>query len=99
MSGVGLITYGTSGSGTGQFDWPHAVAIGPEGRIYIADYGNARVVRINDMDGTGWTAVYGTFESGFFDSPSGVAVDSGGNIYVTDRWNDRIVKFPDSNFP
>jgi len=54
MTGAGWISFGTSGSGTYQFDSPHGIFVDPSGKIYITDGGNRRVVRINDMTGSNW---------------------------------------------
>ena len=29
--------FGTKGAGPGQLDYPHGVAVGPVGRIYVAE--------------------------------------------------------------
>lgn len=76
---------------------PMDVALDADGRIYIVDYSQSRIVRINDMTGTGWTT-FGT--SGFginqFYSPDGIAVDASGRIYVADGYaSDRIVRIDD----
>lgn len=45
---------GTYGSGLGRFMRPEGMALDSEGRIYIADTGNDRIVRIDDPTGAGW---------------------------------------------
>ena len=52
--GAGWVTFGTGGTGVRHFNSPPQVRIGSDGRIYIADQNNNRVVRINDMTGAGW---------------------------------------------
>jgi DNA-binding beta-propeller fold protein YncE len=43
-SGSFLGKWGSPGSGNGQFNWPHGVAITANGnRIYVADYNNHRI--------------------------------------------------------
>ena len=42
-SGVKLRSFGTYGSGHGQFEKPHGVAVDGEGNILVADYNNHRI--------------------------------------------------------
>jgi len=67
MSGSGWTSVGTCGSGSLQFNGQTAfvggVFVDTAGRIYVADAGNARLVRMNDMSGSGWITL-GTFGSG-----------------------------------
>jgi sugar lactone lactonase YvrE len=80
MTGAGWTSLGTTGSGVNQFKFTGAcgigsIAIGPDQRIYIADSGNNRIVRIDDMTGANWTA-FGTLGAGVdnFNIPVGIAV-------------------------
>ncbi|GMU51354.1 MAG: hypothetical protein AMXMBFR33_05000 [Candidatus Xenobia bacterium] len=45
---------GSYGSGLGRFMRPEGMALDSQGRIYIADSGNDRIVRIDDPTGAGW---------------------------------------------
>jgi DNA-binding beta-propeller fold protein YncE len=76
----------------GQFMAVSGVAVDSGGRIYVTDWYNNRIVRINDMSGAGWTA-YGSLGNGTgqFWSPSGIVVDSSGRICVADPGNNRII--------
>ena len=98
LQGTNQITYGSQGSGVGQFYGAYGIAVDSAGRIYVADTYNCRVVRIDDMNGTNWTT-YGTYGSGpgQFNDPSGIAVDSAGRIYVMDTGNSRLVRMDDMN--
>ena len=89
-------TFGTNGSGDGQFDFPIDVAVDSAGDIYVADSGNDRVQKF-DSSGN-FLLKFGSLGSGDgqFDSPTGVAVDSAGDIYVSDRDNHRIQIFNSS---
>ena len=94
MSGTGWTTFGTFGHGTNQFaGGPYGVFVSADGRIYVTDGGNARIVRINDMSGVGWIT-FGGRGSGTnqFLYQNGIFMDAGGRIYVADNENSRIVR-------
>ena len=85
-------------------DWrvssPTAVAIGPDGDLYVADARNHLVSRINGDSGEIVTLA-GLWEAGFdgdlkpavsagLNTPNGIAVATNGNIYIADSGNNRI---------
>src|SRR2546428_13281576 len=63
MQGTGLVTLGSFGSGTKEFNEPEGLTIDSSGRIYVADETNHRIVRFDDMTGAGWTTL-GTYGNG-----------------------------------
>ena len=81
---------------------PISFAVGPDGRIFVLDGGNARVLVIGERGeeitqwghkGSGegdFNFGNGTGNRGFAGS---IAVDSQGYIYVLDVFNQRIQKF------
>jgi len=83
--------FGEQGAGIGQFDRPSGIAVDAGGRIHVADTGNARVVRFDDVGGSGWVT-YGQRagsaaelgEAGRFAEPTGVAVGVDGHLHVAD---------------
>ena len=83
---------GVAGSGQGEFLSPRNLAIGPDGRIYVADSGNHRI-QVFDEDGQFLTS-WGSFGSdpGLLNEPWSLALDDE-YVYVTDTWNYRIQKF------
>jgi len=94
---------GTPGNAPGQFNFPRAVAVDAEGRIYVADSGNNRV-QVFNPDGSflrqwGSLCKLDTKEGcqgngeGQFNEPWGIAVGHDGSVYVSDTWNHRIQKF------
>ena len=91
--------WGTQGAGDGQFTNPRAVAIGPDGSIYVADTRGNRIEKFT-ADGqfvTAWGS-FGNLEAqtdfdGTFNEIWGLAVDSEGFVYASDTWNHRIQKF------
>ena len=69
--------WGKRGSGPGEFDTPHSIAIDSRGRIFVADRSNSRI-QIFDQDGRfldQWKQ---------FGRPSGVYIDRNDNMIVAD---------------
>jgi sugar lactone lactonase YvrE len=93
-----LRSFGSLGSGDGQFWQPRGIAIDPFGNVWVADHENHRVEKFT-ADGrflgrfgtNGGDGSYG-FGWGDFNSPRGLSSDAAGNIYVADDANHRIVK-------
>jgi DNA-binding beta-propeller fold protein YncE len=86
-------TWGSSGSGNGQFAGPSGAAVDSSGNVYVADAGNNLIQKFTSA-GTFITQWGGSGTgNGQFDSPQGVAVDSSGNVYVADSDNNLIQKF------
>ena len=107
---IGFAAGGFGGDGgpaiEAQLFGPAGVATDGAGNLYIADWVNHRIRKV-DSTGT-ITTIAGTGQSGIdeggfggdggaavqarLDSPSGVAVDGVGNLYITDTYNHRIRK-------
>ncbi len=86
-----------SGSGVGQFN--HEIGgleIDSSGRIYIADEHNDRVVRVDDMDGSGWVEFKG-IGGNSLSLPHDISMSKSGKIYIADTMNNRIVRVDDMN--
>jgi hypothetical protein len=85
--------WGTEGTGNGQFNYPHSVAVDGSGNVYVADYNNDRIQKFTS------TGVYVTkwgspgLGEGQFNHPTSVAVDQLGYVYVADMGNNHIQKF------
>lgn len=73
-----LMEWGSTGSGPGQFDTPHDLAIDSRGRLFVGDRGNSRV-QIFQADGSfvdQWN---------HFGRPSGIYINRATDtLYVTD---------------
>ena len=91
-----LLTWGSSGTGDGQFSTPTGIATDTAGNVYVAE-GNGN--RFQKFDSSGnflmKAGIPGDVPGGFV-SPSGIAVDSAGNIYVSDAFTDKVSKFNSS---
>jgi len=81
-----------------KFKHPWGIAADSKGNVYVADRGNARVVRLfnpkEDLKYKGEIGGPGT-EPGQFVDPRGVALDGDGNLYVTDVGLGRVSVFDD----
>ena len=76
-------TWGTKGSGDGQLDGPHALAMDSRGRLFVGDRSNNRIV-IFDQDGR-QLAVWRQFSR-----PSGIYIDKRDVIYVADSESESV---------
>ncbi|MDO8431069.1 MAG: FG-GAP-like repeat-containing protein [Candidatus Binatus sp.] len=112
---VGQTSFGTAQCNAGgtlasarTLCWPLGVAVDAQGRLYVADYGNNRVVEYNAPFSIGASAnlVFGqggSFTSRFCNKggvsasslcvPLGVALDTFGNLYVSDNHNHRVLEY------
>ena len=100
---AGQVVSSGSANGTGsaaRFNYPSGAAVDGNGNVYIADYSNDLVRKINPagvvtnlagMAGTVGTN-NGTGTAARFNGPAGVAVDLSGNVYVADYQNHAIRK-------
>ncbi len=87
-----------------QFSNPNIVRVGPDGNLYVSDYGNNDVRMINlttniitsvagDVTlGPGYSGDGGPATLAQLDGPEGMAYDAAGNFYVTDSLNSSIRK-------
>jgi streptogramin lyase len=76
-------TWGTKGSGEGQLDGPHALAMDSRGRLFVGDRSNNRIV-IFDQGGRQldvWRQ---------FSRPSGIYIDKRDVIYVADSESESV---------
>lgn len=92
-NGNPLHTFGSSGSGDGEFDRIRDIAV-DDTYIYVADLLNHRVQIFNKSDRSFLTSVggHGT-GNGQLNNPSGLAVGSDRQLYVADAYNGRIQLF------
>lgn len=72
-----VMSWGRTGSGVGEFNVPHDVAIDSQGRVFVGDRANNRI-QIFDQEGNFLDVWYQ------FGRPSGIAIGEDDRIYVAD---------------
>lgn len=102
VAGTGAAGYrGDGGPATGaELNYPYTVATDGSSNLYIADYSNHVIRRVDKATGI-ITTVAGNGTSGYsgdgglataarLSYPNSVAVDGAGNLYIADEANERI---------
>jgi sugar lactone lactonase YvrE len=101
VRGQTTMTSTTPGTSATSLTGPMAVAVDANGKLYVADTGNNRVLFVGYSSTAG--GVYGqqdlissgsgTSATGL-NAPIGVAVDGSGGVYVADTGNNRVLYYP-----
>lgn len=87
-----LAIYGRRGSGEDEFDEPHGIAATVDGRVYVADTGNRRIVRLRWHPAARSLAWAGSWPAG---APFDVEADARGDLWTSDREADAVLRFSD----
>jgi sugar lactone lactonase YvrE len=86
MDGRFVSSFGTRGNGPGQLNGVHGIAVGKDGRIYVADRSNRRV-QIFDQSGKSvdiWPNLR---------QPNDIFISEDGTVWVVDGTNARLLQF------
>jgi sugar lactone lactonase YvrE len=96
IAGSGLAGAMDGVAASARFSAPSAVALGPSGDLFVADFSSSRI-RAVTMPFGAVSTMAGTTVPGFinnsvpllasFRAPAGVAVDAAGNVFVADSGN------------
>ncbi|CAF1540451.1 unnamed protein product [Adineta steineri] len=94
----GIVVAGGNGQGKdlNQLSYPRGVIVDDLGQIYVADWGNHRIMRWCDGEEEGEIVVGGNGKGNQpnqLNNPYGLSFDNDGNLYIVDGWNHRIQKF------
>jgi sugar lactone lactonase YvrE len=102
---AGDSTYGYSGDGgaatAAELGYPTGVALDSSGNVYIADWWNSRIRKVNTKgiistiagdSVVGYSGDGGAATDAEINHPFGILVDISSNIYIGDCWNYRIRK-------
>ncbi len=77
FSGNVVSSFGTAGTGNGQFNDPTGIALDTQGNVYVSDYTNGTVQKFSSS-GTFIRSLSG------FGHPDGLAVDRSGMLYIAE---------------
>lgn len=93
LEGKRFSSFGTQGSGPGEFNYPTHIAVDQAGDVYVMDSLNFRV-QIFDRRGA-FLSQFGGNGTGIGDfvKPKGIAVDNEGHIWVADSLRNSIQIF------
>lgn len=84
------------GAGPGQLNFPYGVAMDPQGRVFVADDMNQRIVRYSTpATKYQYKARWGSYGTGpnNLAYPRGIATNANGELFVANTGNDRIDVF------
>jgi YD repeat-containing protein len=94
-SGGLLRSFGSEGTGNGQFNRPDAVVVDRSGEVWIGDQNNGRIQKF-DQNGD-YVTQFGSPGSGngqfSFSYPLGIAAGANGELWIADTNNNRIQKW------
>jgi len=88
-------SFGSSGSGDGQFRSPFGVAVDGLGNVFVSDSISLNK-QVDEFTSAGvFVTAFGSFGSGDgqLDSAGLLAVDGLGNVFVPDNFNNRVLVF------
>jgi len=96
-------THSGASLAAGRMNLPFGVVVSGGGTLYVADGGNARVIRFdgaalkaNGSPEDGSLGGFGNPGAATMKSPYAVALDSTGRLYVSDSQNNRVLIFNDA---
>jgi peptidylamidoglycolate lyase len=84
-----ITSWGSFGTARGQFDVPHSITLDADGRVYVADRGNARI-QIFDENGE----FIKEWKGASLGRPWAVRINAGGDVFVVDG-GDQAEFWPD----
>lgn len=91
-----LTSFGSYGTGDGQFATPTGVTVGPNGDLWVVDSNLDRVQRFSPSGQ--FLGKWGTHggSPGQFVGPTSIAFDAAGHLFVTDTGNGRVQELTES---
>lgn len=86
-------SFGSSGTGNGQFAHPADVALDSKGDLWVADENNNRLEEFNEKGEFMKSVGSSGAGNGQFTRPKSIAFAAGGNFWVADSGNNRLEEF------
>jgi len=93
QTGSVLRQFGASGGAPGQFKIPNAIAVSPDGFVYISDTHNWRIQKLTRDGQSVWTKGEPGYKLGQFGRPRGIRVGPDGIVYVVDGATEIVQMF------
>jgi len=97
LNGAPLFHIGGEGTAPGQLIAPRSLAFGPEGNLWVTEYGNYRIQAFNPATGASLDIQPSPLPDrpmGQLGQPRDVAVDPAtGDVWVADSWNQRFCRY------
>jgi hypothetical protein len=75
----------------GQLLNPAGIVFGYDRQLYVADFGNNRIARVNIDSGT--VSIFVAAGSGGLNNPTGLTFGPDGNLYVSSRGTNSVIKY------
>ena len=88
-----LREFGASGGEPGQFKIPNAIAISPDGFVYVSDTHNWRIQKLTRQGQPVWVKGEPGYKLGQFGRPRGIRVGPDGIVYVVDGATEIVQMF------
>jgi sugar lactone lactonase YvrE len=104
VCGMGLGGYAGDGAPatTAHMETPKGICVDHAGNLYVADYGNHRIRKVDAITGiistfagtgtSGYSGDNGAATAAKISYPNAISVDTIGNLYISDYGNNRIRK-------
>lgn len=100
VTGQELSTFGSVGTGNGQFQSPREVAVDPQGNIYVADAENNRVQAFDTNGNWKWTAGGTGSCAACLNTPIGVTWDTQNSaVIVADTGQSQVKAYDNTGKP